>query len=124
LPALLSDRTKAEQLAEFLCDEPKMLVGLIKGALSQAAAARQQQDDLARQAAARLALALDQLEEVFTLQERFSVEDRSRFSRSGYVWIVATLRSDFYSRYEEVSELVDLQKGRASFNFYPRRRSN
>jgi hypothetical protein len=58
-----------------------------------------------------LALALDQLEEAFTLQERFSVEDRSRFfraiaalARSGYVWIVATLRSDFYSRCEEVSE--------------------
>jgi len=126
LPELVADGTTVEALAEMLRDEPKSIVGLIKGALSQAATEEQRSGDLNKPPVSRLALGLDQLEEVFTLQDRFDEEGRRMFfralgalARSGYVWIVATLRSDFYSRCEESSELVELKKNRGQYHLLP-----
>jgi hypothetical protein len=123
LPELLADGTTLPQLSQLLHDEPASIYGLIKGALAQVGQARQQNDKLAHLPTVRLALALDQLEEVFTLQDRFSTEDRRLFFkaiaslvRSGFVWVVATLRSDFYSRCEEVTELVELKKGEGQYH--------
>lgn len=123
LPELISDGTSTEQIAGFLRDEPKTIAALIKGALSQASAVEQQADNLLTQPISRLALGIDQLEEVFTLRDRFDDADRARFfhaistlARSGYVWIVTTLRSDFYYRCEEIPELVDLKKGRGQYH--------
>jgi serine/threonine protein kinase/tetratricopeptide (TPR) repeat protein len=63
----------------------------------------------------RLALVVDQLEELFT--SGFSVEVRrdyiaaiSGLARSGRVYVLATLRSDFYSAYQQFPELIELTK--------------
>ena len=55
---------------------------------------------------ARLALVVDQLEELFT--SGFSLEVRQKYVsalaglvRSGRVFVLATLRSDFYASYQE-----------------------
>lgn len=65
---------------------------------------------------ARLVLLVDQLEEIFTETKRISEEDRRLFiemlsalARSGRVWVIATLRSDFFIRCREVPELMALK---------------
>ena len=76
--------------------------------------ARQQREQL-NEPRARLALVIDQLEELFTtgfspeIQEEY-VSAVSGLALSGRVFIIATLRSDFYARYQEFPELVELAK--------------
>ena len=74
---------------------------------------------------ARLVLVVDQLEELFT-SERFSTDSRSRFvrllaglSRSGLVWIVATMRKDFWHRADETPELARLAQGQGRLELLP-----
>jgi len=62
-------------------------------------------------------LVIDQLEELFTTSA-ISVADRQLFirlignlARSGAVWIIATLRADFWHRAAEIPELVALAQG-------------
>jgi serine/threonine protein kinase/tetratricopeptide (TPR) repeat protein len=64
---------------------------------------------------ARLALVVDQLEELFTAG--FSEGIRQSYvaaiaalARSGRVYLLATLRSDFYSSYQQFPELTELTK--------------
>jgi len=64
---------------------------------------------------ARLALVVDQLEELFTTG--FSPEVRQNYIsaiaglvRSGRVFVLVTLRSDFYPRYQEFPDLIELAK--------------
>jgi WD domain, G-beta repeat len=73
---------------------------------------------------ARLALVIDQLEELFTTG--FSPEVRqdyiSAFAglvRSGRVFVLATLRSDFYPRYQEFPDLIELAKPSGKFDLRP-----
>ena len=73
---------------------------------------------------ARLALVIDQLEELFTAG--FSLEVRQKYIsglaglvQSGRVFILATLRSDFYPRYQEFPELVELAKPSGKFDLRP-----
>ena len=84
------------------------------GRLDEADLARQFREKL-ELPKARLALVIDQLEELFTAG--FSLEVRQKYIsalaglvRSGRVFILATLRSDFYPRYQEFSDLVELTK--------------
>ena len=63
----------------------------------------------------RLALVVDQLEELFTAG--FSAEVRQDYiaaiaglARSGRVYVLATLRSDFYSSYQQYPELIEVTK--------------
>jgi WD40 repeat protein len=76
----------------------------------------------------RLILGLDQLEELFLLEERFPVLERKRFllavaslvrSKTPYVWVVATLRSDFYSKCEESEDLIQLMGGKGQYRLLP-----
>ena len=66
---------------------------------------------------AKLFLVVDQLEELFT-SPGIGPEDRRLFikllgglARSGAVWVIATLRADFWHRGAEVSELISLAEG-------------
>jgi tetratricopeptide (TPR) repeat protein len=64
---------------------------------------------------ARLALVVDQLEELFTsgfssdIQQKY-VSTIAGLVYSGRVFVLATLRSDFYSSYQQFSELTDLAR--------------
>jgi WD40 repeat protein/tetratricopeptide (TPR) repeat protein len=73
---------------------------------------------------ARLALVIDQLEELFTTG--FSSEVRQNYIsalaglvRSGRVFVLATLRSDFYPRYQEFPDLIELAKPSGKFDLRP-----
>jgi WD40 repeat protein len=81
---------------------------------AEAVNARQQLEKL-EAPRARLILVLDQLEELFTsgfpeeLQSKF-ITAISLLARSGRVLVLATLRNDFYARYQGFDELVELTK--------------
>ena len=73
---------------------------------------------------ARLALVIDQLEELFTAG--FSLEVRQKYIsglaglvQSGRVFMLATLRSDFYPRYQEFPDLIELAKPSGKFDLRP-----
>jgi tetratricopeptide (TPR) repeat protein len=66
---------------------------------------------------ARLILVVDQLEELFT-NDRLTPAERARFIellaglvRSGSVWMIATMRMDFWHRCDETPELIRLAEG-------------
>lgn len=72
--------------------------------------------------APHIALVVDQLEEIFTMESVRS-EERLAFvtllsslARSGRVWIVATMRSDFYARCEELPPLVKLMDQQGQYH--------
>lgn len=72
-----------------------------------------------------LAVAIDQLEELFTTDDH-APQDRAAFiatlatlAKSGRAWVVATLRSDYYSRCEESPTLMDLKAGAGQYHLLP-----
>ncbi len=74
---------------------------------------------------ARLVLVVDQLEELFT-QESSVANDRHRFiellaglARSGLVWVIATMRKDFWHRADETAELVRLAEAGGRLELLP-----
>ncbi|WP_103762694.1 PQQ-binding-like beta-propeller repeat protein [Roseovarius confluentis] len=140
LPELTSDGTTVKELGQMLRDAPSATAPLIKGALSQAAQAAayddaqtvldgmqgapQEERDTARQAIvsappqARLVLLADQLEELFS-DSAISDAERTAFlvsmaalARTGRVFVLATLRSDFYHHAMSYPALAEL-KGEA-----------
>ena len=73
---------------------------------------------------ARLALVVDQLEELFT--SGFSSEVRKKYISalaglvwSGRVFVLATLRSDFYASYQEFPDLIELSQPSGKFDLRP-----
>src|SRR6202047_1256125 len=92
---------------------------------------RSEDADLARQQKerlelpkARLALVVDQLEELFTTG--FSPEVRQKYIsalaglvRSGRVFVLATIRSDFYVSYQEFPDLIELTKPSGKVDLRP-----
>jgi len=91
----------------------------------QADAALKQQALLSLQTpTSRLVLLLDQMEELFTLnyapeQLRAFLETIAVLARSGRVFVIGTLRSDFYPRYQEQPTLVALARDGARFDLLP-----
>ena len=124
LPELGSDGTTAAQLAKMLREAPEGVGMLIKGVLSQVARDTQLADKLATQPRALFALVVDQLEELFTV-ERLSGQREGflraldALARSGYVYVMATLRSDFYARCEESPLLMELKKDAGQYHLRP-----
>jgi WD40 repeat protein/serine/threonine protein kinase len=93
------------------------------GRLEEADLAHQQSERL-ELPKARLTLVIDQLEELFTAD--FPPEIRQKFIsavtglvRSGRVFVLVTLRSDFYLRYQEFPELIELAKPSGKFDLSP-----
>jgi hypothetical protein len=73
---------------------------------------------------ARMALVVDQLEELFTsgfseeLQLKF-INALSILARSGRVFALVTLRNDFYDRYQQFTDLVELAKPIGKYDLQP-----
>jgi WD40 repeat protein len=117
VPELLAPRQNAAQLATYLrasIGEPGFVFAAALARLTQAG--RTDGSVLAYEEA-KLLLVVDQLEELFTVPG-IGTEDRALFiklltglARSGAVWVIATLRSDFWHRAAEIPELVALAQG-------------
>jgi hypothetical protein len=125
LPELAADGTSPEKLVRLLRETAKSPFGIIKGGLSQAAAAEQARSGAGKQPETRLALVVDQLEELFSVD--IAPEERIRFfdaiaalaQHDKKVWVIATLRSDFYGRCSEVPQLMRLKEGSGQYDLRP-----
>ena len=109
------------QRCHFLEEKERQLRS--SGRLDEADVARRQRErfELPK---ARLALVVDQLEELFT--GGFSLEVRQKYIsalaglvRSGRVFVLATLRSDFYASYQEFPDLIELTEPSGKFDLRP-----
>ena len=125
LPELAAAGTQAGELTQALRQAPRAAVALLKTGLSQAAARTAADRGLAEPPKTRLVLVVDQLEELFTL-EQATAEDRGAYvaaidalARSGVAWVIATLRSDFYPRISELAGLVALKEGAGQYDLLP-----
>ncbi|AEG00457.1 AAA family ATPase [Methylomonas methanica] len=121
----LSSALSPKELAATLRQSPSSAVPLIKLALSQAAKQLQEQQQLTALPITRLVLVVDQLEELFTLQSvapderRHFVAALAALINDGQIWIIATLRSDFYHRCAELPALQDMKEGNGTYDLKP-----
>jgi WD40 repeat protein len=156
LPELISGRATVEQLATDLRANPEATALLVKSALNQVsvlhreAEAQRLQRWIAESQAenrtgdveryrrvladlkpreARLALVIDQAEELFTsddlnrrpeLRKDFAVA-LDALAASGFVFVLATLRSDFYAQIQQLPAFVDLKEADGQFDLLPAR---
>jgi tetratricopeptide (TPR) repeat protein len=118
LPSLEADGTGPDELAQVLRQSPQSAIALIRNALARESAASDKSNG-------RLALVIDQMEEMFT-QEEILPEHREAFvdvidalARSGRVWIICTLRSDFYPRLANFPKLTALKEGAGQYDLMP-----
>jgi tetratricopeptide (TPR) repeat protein len=119
LPSMDSDGKGHAELAQVLEESPSAAVALIKSALNRAAAEEGVSGD------SRLALVVNQMEEMFT-QDDVSPRQREAFvdvldalARSGRVWVICTLRSDFYPRLASLPKLGELKEGSGQYDLMP-----
>ncbi|MDT8450687.1 MAG: tetratricopeptide repeat protein [Wenzhouxiangellaceae bacterium] len=124
-PGLKLEDTGADEFAEVLRSSPAAAVTLIKTALARYADERSTSTPDQRPPETRLALVIDQMEEIFT-QGWITPEDRERFidtvdvlARCGRVWIVATFRADMYPRCASLPKLVSLKEGSGQYDLMP-----
>ena len=106
-PELHSVGWKPEELAQTASQEPQRLIEALQHAANVAARGAKLRDvsDM------RLCLIVDQLEELFTAGiPPSTINEFTRLitllARSEVVWVVATLRSDFYHRLDETPDLL------------------
>jgi formylglycine-generating enzyme required for sulfatase activity len=119
LPELTRRRYTPERLATLLRKTPEEALLTIEQGLAEAGT----NSELA--ADARLAIVIDQLEELFTIEhlgqpgrEEF-VAALSALAKSGLVWVVATMRSDFFDRLERLPALAALSAGEGRYLLLP-----
>jgi WD40 repeat protein len=119
LPELRGDDQAINDLIEGLHREPALAVRLrVKECFSRAA--------MRQGGGVRLLLLLDQLEELFapsvddtTRREFFEVVEA--FARSGHMWVLATVRSDFSAAVQAEPALVRMTAGSGLFPVLPPR---
>jgi tetratricopeptide (TPR) repeat protein len=117
LPSLDAEGAGADELAQVLRQSPQAATALVRNAL-----ARESGSDKAN---GRLALVIDQMEEMFTHEgilpehrEAF-IDVLDAFARSGRVWVICTLRSDFYPRLAALPKLTALKEGTGQYDLMP-----
>ena len=122
LPDIAETGFGAEALAELLREAPKGAAAPIRAALHREAEQVAQTEGLPEAPEARLLVTLDQLEEIFSL-DAVTPEARAAFAEavaalaaSGTVWIVGTMRSDFFARCAEVEALMRLKAGDGQYH--------
>lgn len=121
LPDLCAHGDAAE-LAALFAESPRSAVSHVRGALRRAGKNLAKEKDLEAPPPGRLVLLVDQLEEMFT-REGVSDADRETFSRvldalarSEDVWVLATLRSDFYLAFSRLPLLMALKEGKGHYD--------
>ena len=114
LPELGSGEARVAELAQVFRESPTAGLMLLKEALARTAP----------EGEARLLLIVDQLEEIFgpslTPEAReMYVRVLAALAKSGVVWVLATMRSDYYARAAELAELMALKEGDGQYDLQP-----
>ena len=112
----LKEATNEEELARLLRTSPEAAIPLIRSTLNT----------IGKSAGpSRLVLAIDPLEEIYS-RPGASHEDREKFiaaldalAKSGLVWVIGTMRSDFYERCGELPGLLALKAGSGQYHLAP-----
>ena len=125
LPELLGPGVTTEQLEAALrrsIDDPSFVFAPAIGKITHEARA---DGRIMGHENAKLALVLDQLEEIFT-DASISTEERNSFirligslTRTGMVWVIGSMRSDFWHRAAASPELVALADGTGRMDLLP-----
>ncbi len=125
LPELLGPGVTAEQVEAALrrsLDDPSFVFAPAMGKVTHEARA---DGRIMGHESAKLALVLDQLEEIFT-DPAISTEERNSFIRliaaltkTGMVWVIGSMRSDFWHRAAASPELVALADGTGRMDLLP-----
>ena len=119
LPELAAD-TSPPDLVRLLVEAPARALNPLRRALARAAGNSRQD----QQIQPRLIVAVDQTEELFAgsvdgpARTAF-VQALGTLARSGIVWVIATLRADFFHRCAEIPELSVLKDGFGSYELLP-----
>ena len=115
LPTLDSDGVGPDELAHVLRTSPQGATAMVRNALAREA-------DVLGKPNGRLALVIDQMEEMYT-HDDILPEHREAFvdvidalARSGRVWVICTLRSDFYPRLAKLPKLAALKEGAGQYD--------
>ena len=116
-PTLSESAGGLDSLADLIRDDPE--VGFARLVLDALSGAGEEGKPI------RLVFLIDQLEELFT-DARISTEDANLFGRAleilakcGAVWVLATIRSDYAYRCQEVPSLLRLREGDGEFDLLP-----
>ncbi|MGL4967707.1 MAG: AAA family ATPase [Inquilinus sp.] len=117
LPELAQERT-ATELTQLLRHAPDRAVGLIRVALVNAAAAA------GSGVQARLVVAVDQMEELFTTETEPAAREGfvrvlAMFAECGFIWVIGTIRADFFHRCGQIPGFSALKDGLSSFELLP-----
>ena len=125
LPELAASGVAVADLGRMLAEAPQHALMPINMALHSAADEAARERQLTKSPEPRLLVLIDQLEEMFTL-EKVDVGARQQFvaalaalARSGTVWVLASMRSDFYPRCAELPQLVALKESRGQYDLVP-----
>jgi hypothetical protein len=128
LPDLAAGGTDAATLADILRTKPAALLPSLALVIDRVAEqTRQTTPEVARPGPARLALVVDQLEELFSAAIPQSERDAFAtamvaLARSGLVWVMATLRADFYHHCGELpDDFGELVRGEGTYELRPPR---
>jgi WD40 repeat protein len=117
LPELIGPRQDVGQLAAYLRSATSNPDYLFANALGRLTDAARKSGRLLAFEEAKLILVVDQLEELFTApgigveERRLFVELLAGLARSGTIWVIATLRADFWHRAADIPDLVALAEG-------------
>ncbi len=117
LPELIAPGQDAAELAAHLRGAIGNPGYLIANALGRVTEAGRKSGRLLAFEDAKLILVVDQLEELFTVpgigpdDRRLFVQVLAGLARSGAVWVIATVRADFWHRAAEIPELIALAEG-------------
>ena len=116
-------RTPAE-LASVLRHADAAAVKPVVNALARIAAAEREQERYSRDVRCDLVLLVDQLDELFA--DSVGEDERKRFIdlldalvATGRIWVVATLRADFYARLLDQPVLKKLKEAGATYDLSP-----
>ena len=125
LPRVAETGFDADELGALLGESPERALAPLRAALERRSAQVAEDEGLATPPAARLVVYVDQMEEIFTL-DAVTDADRQTFAdalsalaRSGLVWVIGSMRSDFFPRCAEVPELVRLKEGAGHYDLMP-----
>ena len=117
LPELAAPDVTPKSLAAKFREAPAAFVATLEGALRQVSATVQKERSLPEPPPARLALVLDQMEQLFTADD-VDADERQRFVQclaaavhARLLMVIATIRSDFFQRCQEIPELLALMQG-------------
>ena len=125
LPELLAPGQSAQDLAALLRTSADSSPFLFGGALGRVTDAARGDRRILPHERVKLIIVVDQFEELFTLPA-IGAEDRNAFikllsalARSDTVWIIATMRADFWHRILDVPELITLAQGQGRLDVPP-----